>query len=92
MAVERVSMDGLQQALELAHCHLGIEGGTKLLTARALSGRYRAGSLSPVEVTEACLATAEAHNEQFRAFVSLNPEEALDAARAAEARWRTGRP
>jgi len=64
----------------------------ELLTARALSSRYRAGTLSPVEVTKGCLATAEAHNEQLRAFVSLEPEEALDAARAAEARWHTGRP
>ena len=64
----------------------------ELLTARALSNHYRTRKLSPVEVTEACLAVAEAHNETLRAFVGLEGESALDAARAAEARWRIGRP
>ena len=64
----------------------------ELLSARALSNQYRTKKLSPVEVTKACLALAEAHNESLRAFVCLEREESLDAARASEARWRIGRP
>lgn len=64
----------------------------ELLSARALSNHYRKRKLSPVEVTEACLARAEAYNDAFRAFVCFDRDNAMDAARASEARWRIGRP
>lgn len=58
----------------------------------ALGKGYANGSFSPVEVTQAALARAEAINPTLRAFASLDPTGALAAARASEARWREGRP
>ncbi|MGE4480240.1 amidase [Acidocella sp.] len=62
------------------------------LDAAALQAAYRAGGLSPVEVTKACLARAEEINPRFNAFTRIDHEGALAAARAAEARWRAGAP
>ena len=54
---------------------------------RAIAG----GTLSPVELCEAYLARIESLNGELRAFLSVQPERALDAARTAErAIARTG--
>lgn len=58
----------------------------------ALGHAFAAGTLSPVEVTAAALDRAEAIDPTLNAFVSLDRDGALAAARAAEARWRAGHP
>ncbi len=63
-----------------------------LLPATALLERYRDGSLSPVEVTEACLARIEAHNETLNAFNLIDREGARAAAAESEKRWQLGVP
>lgn len=62
------------------------------LSARALVAGYRAGSLSPVEVTAAVLQRIEAVNPRINALFHVNAEGALSAAAAAEARWRQRAP
>jgi len=62
------------------------------LTAEELIARYRDKSLSPVEATEAALNRIERHNGPVNAFVLTDPEGALAAARASEARWARGEP
>lgn len=57
-----------------------------------LTEAYAKGRLSPVEVTEACLGRAEAVQARCNAFTRIDHEAALTQARAAEARWRDGRP
>ena len=54
--------------------------------ARAFAAR----TLSPVELTRACLARVERFNATLHAVLVLDPEGALRAARAAEARWMRG--
>ncbi len=63
-----------------------------MLPASELVRAYRAGRLSPVEVTEACLGRIEAYGEAVGAFVLVDPEAALAAARASETRWARGEP
>ncbi len=62
------------------------------LTAEALLARYRDKSLSPVEATEAALDRIERHNDPVNAFVLIDREGALTAAKASEARWANGKP
>jgi aspartyl-tRNA(Asn)/glutamyl-tRNA(Gln) amidotransferase subunit A len=62
------------------------------LTAENLMARYRDKSLSPVEATEAALNRIERHNGPVNAFVLIDREGALAAARASEARWAKGAP
>ncbi len=62
------------------------------LTAEALIARYRDKSLSPVEATEAALDRIERHNDPVNAFVLIDRDGALAAARASEARWAKGAP
>jgi aspartyl-tRNA(Asn)/glutamyl-tRNA(Gln) amidotransferase subunit A len=62
------------------------------LSATALVERYRAKTLSPVEVTEAVLARIDRHDGAVNAFVLTDPERALADARASEARWAKGAP
>jgi aspartyl-tRNA(Asn)/glutamyl-tRNA(Gln) amidotransferase subunit A len=62
------------------------------LSAAALVQAYRAGSLSPVEVTEAVLGRVAALNPRFNAFVFVDRDGAMAGARASEARWRAGAP
>jgi len=76
-----MTTDPLADAPEL--CRLG---------AVELAREYRRGGLSPVEVTEAVLARAEAVHEQCNAFVAIHHAGALRAATAAERRWRQGDP
>ena len=61
-------------------------------TAVALEAGYRSGKLSPVEVATAVLDRAEALNPKINAFVLVDREAALAAARQSEARWRNGTP
>src|SRR5690606_27866456 len=51
---------------------------------------YRRRAYSPVEVLEATLANVEAFNPALNAFCLMDPDQALGAARASEARWMKG--
>ncbi len=51
----------------------------------------RTGGVSPVELTRACLDRIERVDPVVHAFVSVEPERALEAARAAEREVRAGR-
>jgi aspartyl-tRNA(Asn)/glutamyl-tRNA(Gln) amidotransferase subunit A len=62
-----------------------------LLSASALLEGYRTQTLSPVEVTKAVLARIEALNPRLNAF-NLVSDQALDEAKASEARWSGGQP
>ncbi|WP_421589924.1 amidase [Shinella sp. M27] len=56
----------------------------------ALTAAFGAGTLSPVEVARAALARAEDVQRRFNAFTLIDHAGALEAARAAETRWRVG--
>ncbi len=58
----------------------------------ALGRAFASGAASPVEVTRAALDRAEAIDPELNAFVSIDRDGALSAARASEARWRAGEP
>ncbi|PRX47800.1 aspartyl-tRNA(Asn)/glutamyl-tRNA(Gln) amidotransferase subunit A [Prauserella shujinwangii] len=62
------------------------------LSALELIDEYRAGTVSPVEVTEAVLARIDAREPVLRALYAADPDAARAAARAAEQRWRAGEP
>ena len=62
------------------------------LGATELVALYGRRELSPVEATRAVLARIAAWEPQLRATYALDPESALAAARAAEARWLKGEP
>jgi aspartyl-tRNA(Asn)/glutamyl-tRNA(Gln) amidotransferase subunit A len=62
------------------------------LPATELLARYRAKTLSPVEVTEQALQRLETYEGALNAFVLYDPDSALAAARASEARWAKGAP
>ncbi|MBV9077521.1 MAG: amidase [Methylobacteriaceae bacterium] len=53
---------------------------------------YRARRLSPREVMAGLLARAETTGGPLRAFVLVDPDQALAAASASEARWAQGQP
>jgi len=61
-------------------------------TALEVAVQYSAGSVSPVEFTEACLAHIDACEPRLNAMYRVDRDGALAAARAAEARWRANRP
>ena len=62
------------------------------LTATQLAAMIRAGELSAVEVTEACLERIEAINPKVNAIVTFTPERAMQAARAADDALARGLP
>jgi aspartyl-tRNA(Asn)/glutamyl-tRNA(Gln) amidotransferase subunit A len=62
------------------------------LSATELLGLYRRHELSPVEATQAVLARIDAQNTSINAYCVIRADEALDAARASERRWRAGQP
>jgi aspartyl-tRNA(Asn)/glutamyl-tRNA(Gln) amidotransferase subunit A len=62
------------------------------LSAGTLSSAYRAGQLSPVEVTRAALARIDAWEGKINAMYVIAADEALAQAASAEGRWRTGTP
>ena len=61
-------------------------GATRLLEL------YRAKKLSPVAVMSESLSRLERHEGALNAFVLYDPESAMAAARASEARWQRGEP
>lgn len=62
------------------------------LSATDLVHAYRERRLSPVEVTQAALAHIAAWDDRICATWMVEPEAALAAARASEARWAAGSP
>jgi aspartyl-tRNA(Asn)/glutamyl-tRNA(Gln) amidotransferase subunit A len=62
------------------------------LTASEMLAGFRAGTLSPVEATEAVLARIEEADPAVNAFCLVTAEEALAAARESEERWRRHEP
>src|SRR5436309_2159550 len=62
------------------------------LAATRLIELYRAKQLSPVAVMTETLARLERYEGALNAFVLYDPESALAAARASEARWQRGSP
>ena len=69
-----------------------IVGDDELLVASIgeITRRYRAGTLSPLEVTERTLARIEALNPTLNAFITVTADTALASARRAEAELRAG--
>lgn len=67
---------------------------TELLFASIdqIAAHYRAGTLSPVAVTEWTLARIAAHNPTLNAFITVTAESAMASAREAEQAFRAGRP
>ena len=63
-----------------------------LMTATQMLSGYRDGSLSPVETTQAALTAIEKHNPALNAYLLVDAEGALAAARESEERWRLGIP
>jgi len=63
-----------------------------LASATELVALYRTKALSPVEATRAALARIERYGSQINAWCHLDPDGALAAARASEARWQAGAP
>lgn len=61
-----------------------------LLSITELAALIGGGEVPPVEVMEATLARIERLNPKLNAFISVYPEQALEAARAAEARIQAG--
>src|SRR5690606_18104781 len=62
------------------------------MTATQALRRYRDGSLSPVEATEAQLARLDAVEPKLNAFMTRDHETARKEAKESEARWRRGAP
>jgi aspartyl-tRNA(Asn)/glutamyl-tRNA(Gln) amidotransferase subunit A len=62
------------------------------LSATELLARYRAKTLSPVEVLQETLRRLERYEAALNAFVLYDPDSAMAAARGSEARWQKGAP
>jgi aspartyl-tRNA(Asn)/glutamyl-tRNA(Gln) amidotransferase subunit A len=62
------------------------------LSATEMLARYRAKTLSPIEVSEATLQRLERYEAAVNAFVLYDPDTAMTMARASEARWQKGTP
>lgn len=60
------------------------------LSATDALAQFRAGSLSPVELTRAVIARSQAVNPKINAYTYTFFDRALEAAKAAEARYRAG--
>ncbi|MCK5752801.1 MAG: amidase, partial [Mycobacterium sp.] len=60
--------------------------------ATELVAGYRDKSISPVEATQAALDAIEAYDDAVNAFVLVDGEGALAAAKESEARWHAGEP
>src|SRR3954466_6552628 len=60
--------------------------------AHRLERLFASGEASPVEACRAVLARIERLNPEYRAFVRVDAEGALAAARASETRWRGRSP
>lgn len=62
------------------------------LSASEAMAQFAAGTLSPVELMQTVIARAEAVEPTINAFTYKYFDEAMDAARASEARWAKGAP
>ncbi len=62
------------------------------LTAAELCAAYAARRISPVEVAQAALARIASWEPRLNAMYLVQRETALEQARAAESRWRSGSP
>ncbi|AXB46020.1 amidase [Amycolatopsis albispora] len=62
------------------------------LPATELVAAYRAGTVSPVEVTEAVLTRIEAREPELHALYAYDPSSARALAKESEARWQAGEP
>jgi Asp-tRNA(Asn)/Glu-tRNA(Gln) amidotransferase A subunit family amidase len=62
------------------------------LGAAELAALYRRREASPVEVVRAVIAHIERCEPKLQALYAYDPEAALDAARASQARWTDGQP
>jgi Asp-tRNA(Asn)/Glu-tRNA(Gln) amidotransferase A subunit family amidase len=62
------------------------------LSAAQLHSAYRAGSLSPVEVTRSLIAHVQRWEPHIAAAWAFEPDVALAMARSAELRWQRGQP
>lgn len=62
------------------------------LSVTDMTRGFRAGRLSPVEITEDVLGRIERDGEAVNAYREVEAEEALAAARESERRWRAGEP
>jgi aspartyl-tRNA(Asn)/glutamyl-tRNA(Gln) amidotransferase subunit A len=60
-------------------------------SAADLVAGYRSGELSPVDATRAALDAIAVHDADVNAFVLVDEEAAMAAARRSEDRWRSGR-
>ena len=63
-----------------------------MLEATELVAGYRDKTVSPVEATRAALDAIEAYDSAVNAFVFVDAEGALAAAKESEARWHAGEP
>ena len=61
------------------------------LTLAEASARIRARTLTPTQLTEACLARIQTYNPKLNAFITVLREQALAQARELEAEQRAGR-
>jgi aspartyl-tRNA(Asn)/glutamyl-tRNA(Gln) amidotransferase subunit A len=66
--------------------------GVSYLTAAQLARAYSRAEASPVEVARELLARIEAWEPRINAMYRVQREAALEQARAAEGRWRAGKP
>ena len=60
------------------------------ISASELAPRIKKGEISPVEIAEALLARIAEFNERIRAFIYINKDRALEAAREAEKEIQKG--
>ena len=65
---------------------------TVWFTAAQLGRAYARAELSPVEVVQATLDRADKLQSYLNAFVLIDRDAALAAAKASEARWKKGEP
>ena len=70
----------------------GSDADLCFLSATGLATRYRARTLSPVEVARATLARIDRLNPVLNAYCLVDHEAAMAAARQSERRWRDGKP
>lgn len=66
--------------------------GASKFTAVELTRAYSRCELSPVEATQEIFARVDSWEPRINAMYRMQREAALDQARAAEARWRAGKP
>ena len=64
--------------------------GTGIMSARETAAAIRAGEISSVEATRACLERIERHNPELNAFLTVCAERALEDAARADAALKAG--